>query len=59
MTAAVTYTASGVWTFHLHPEVWLLVAGLAALYVYAIRVIGPKVVPDGWRDSPISAAVTT
>jgi putative membrane protein len=30
-----------------HPEVWVLVGGLAALYVYAIRVIGPKAVPAG------------
>ena len=30
-----------------HPEVWVLVGGLAGLYVYAARVIGPKVVPAG------------
>lgn len=30
-----------------HPEVWLLVAGVVALGVYAARVIGPKVVPEG------------
>jgi putative membrane protein len=30
-----------------HPEVWLLIGGLTALYVYAIRVIGPKAVPAG------------
>ena len=29
-----------------HLEVWLLVAGLAASYAYAIRVIGPRVVKD-------------
>ena len=30
-----------------HPEVWVLVGGLVALYAYAGRVIGPKVVPVG------------
>ncbi len=30
-----------------HPEVWLLLAGLVALALYAVRVIGPKVVTDG------------
>jgi putative membrane protein len=30
-----------------HPEVWVLVAGLAVLYAYAGRTIGPKVVPAG------------
>src|SRR5688572_25718857 len=30
-----------------HPEVWVLVGGLAGLYVYAARIIGPKVVPAG------------
>lgn len=30
-----------------HPEVWLLVGGVVALYVWAGRVIGPKAVPAG------------
>jgi putative membrane protein len=30
-----------------HPEVWLLVGAVIGLYVYAARVIGPKVVPAG------------
>ncbi len=30
-----------------HPEVWVLVAGVVALAAYAVRVIGPKVVPAG------------
>ena len=30
-----------------HPEVWVLVGGLAGLYTYAERVIGPKAVPSG------------
>ena len=36
-----------------HPEVWLLVWGVVGLYIYAARVIGPKVVPAG------TPAVTT
>jgi putative membrane protein len=35
------------WRWVPHPEVWLLVGGLIALYVYAVRVIGPKAVPAG------------
>jgi putative membrane protein len=30
-----------------HPEVWVLVASVIALYVWAGRVIGPKAVPKG------------
>jgi putative membrane protein len=44
--------SSEVWSWHAHPEVWLLVASLAGLYVYAAKVIGPKVVPAGTR--PVS-----
>ncbi|MDJ0770304.1 MAG: cytochrome c oxidase assembly protein [Ilumatobacter sp.] len=33
--------------FQWHPEVWLLVAFLTSAYVYMVRVIGPKAVPDG------------
>src|SRR3954466_11522490 len=43
---------SEVWKWHPHPEVWLLVASLAALYIYAAKVIGPKVVPAGTK--PVS-----
>jgi putative membrane protein len=35
------------WAFVPHPEVWVLVVGVVGLYVYAGRVIGPKVVPAG------------
>ena len=35
------------WRWVPHPEVWVLVVGLVVLYVYAARVIGPKVVPAG------------
>ncbi|MEM9746757.1 MAG: cytochrome c oxidase assembly protein [Actinomycetota bacterium] len=30
-----------------HPEVWILVAFLTGAYVYMVRVIGPKAVPEG------------
>jgi len=35
------------WRWQPHPEVWVLVGGVAALAVYALRVVGPKVVPTG------------
>jgi putative membrane protein len=30
-----------------HPEVWLLLGSLLGLAVYAVKVLGPKVVPEG------------
>ena len=39
--------ATGVWRYQIHPEVWILVVGLIVLYVWAVRVVGPKVVPEG------------
>ena len=38
---------SDPWRFQLHLEVWVLVIAVVASYVYAIRVIGPRVVPEG------------
>jgi putative membrane protein len=38
------------WKFHAHPEVWVMVVSIVAMAVYAVKVIGPKVVRDG---SPI------
>ena len=35
------------WRWQPHPEVWLLIAGVVVLALYAVRVIGPKVVPAG------------
>jgi len=35
------------WRFQLHLEIWLLIAALVIGYVYAVRVIGPKVAPEG------------
>ncbi len=39
--------ATDAWRWVPHPEVWVLVGGLAGLYAYAGRTIGPKVVPAG------------
>ncbi len=35
------------WRFQAHPEVWGLILAIVALGGYAVRVIGPKVVPAG------------
>jgi putative membrane protein len=35
------------WRWQPHPEVWLLVGGVVVLAIYALRVVGPKVVPAG------------
>jgi len=35
------------WAFEAHPEVWLLIAGIVGLGVYATRSIGPLVVDEG------------
>ncbi len=42
--------AADVWRWQAHPEVWVLVVALIGLYAYAVRVIGPKVVPVGERS---------
>lgn len=39
--------AADYWAWVPHPEVWLLLGGLIGLYVYAVRVVGPKAVPAG------------
>ena len=39
--------AADFWRWQPHPEVWLLVAGVAGLYLYALRSLGPRVVPAG------------
>lgn len=46
MTAA-TVAAVSPWRFQAHPEVWLLVGGLAFLWLYAVRRIGPSAVRAG------------
>lgn len=35
------------WGYEIHPEVWLLIAAIVGLGVYAVRAIGPLVVPAG------------
>jgi putative membrane protein len=35
------------WRWQPHPEVWLLVGSTILLAIYALRVVGPKVVPAG------------
>ncbi len=39
--------ANGPWHYQFHPEVWVLLAVGIALSLYAVRVIGPMVVPEG------------
>lgn len=39
--------AADAWRWQPHPEVWLILAGVAFLGWYATRVIAPKVVPAG------------
>ena len=48
MLASFDITADP-WKFHPHYEVWGLVVGLVLAWVYAVRVIGPRVVPSGQR----------
>jgi putative membrane protein len=45
----VILSAAGVdfWRWQPHPEVWVLVGGVIGLAVFALRVVGPKVVPAG------------
>ncbi len=52
LAAASAAAAPDVWRWQPHPEVWVLLASLVGLYAYAVRVIGPKVVPAGQR--PVS-----
>ena len=35
------------WRFQSHLEVWVLIVALIASYVYAIRVLGPRIVDKG------------
>lgn len=39
--------AEDFWRWQPHPEVWVLVLGVTALYLYALRSLGPRVVPAG------------
>jgi putative membrane protein len=35
------------WRWQPHPEVWVFVGSVVVLAIYALRVVGPKVVPSG------------
>ena len=39
--------AADFWRWQPHPEVWLLLVGVIALYAYAARALGPRLVPAG------------
>lgn len=43
----VLFAAEDFFRWQPHPEVWVLVLGLIGLWWYALRAIGPKVVPAG------------
>lgn len=40
-------TNTNPWRFQFHPEVWLLIIGLVVAFVYTVRVLGPRVAPEG------------
>ena len=44
ITAAQLALSNNPWRFQRHPEVWLLVVGVVASYIYAVRVIGARVI---------------
>lgn len=47
------FAAEDFFRWQPHPEVWVLVLGVAGLYWYALRAIGPRVVPAG---TPVATA---
>lgn len=47
MHVTAQLTSEDFWRWQPHPEVWLLLLGLVGLYVYALRTLGPRVVPAG------------
>jgi putative membrane protein len=47
MTLLAAARGTDFWRWQPHPEVWLLVGGVVVLAIYALRVVGPKVVPAG------------
>jgi putative membrane protein len=46
---ALAATSPDAWRWQPHPEVWMLVASVVGLAFYAVRVLGPKVVPAGTK----------
>ena len=48
LIASIEPTLNGdPWRYQQHLEIWVLIIGLIIAFVYAIRVLGPKVVPNG------------
>ena len=47
MSLLAAARSTDFWRWQPHPEVWLLVGGVILLAIYALRVVGPKVVPAG------------
>ena len=47
------FAAEDFFRWQPHPEVWVLILGLAGLYVYALRTLGPRLVPAG---QPVATA---
>ncbi|MEA3018554.1 MAG: putative rane protein [Actinomycetota bacterium] len=46
MTVELATAAEHPFRFQPHPEIWLLIAGIAAMAIYAVRVIGPRATND-------------
>ncbi|HKA85627.1 MAG TPA: cytochrome c oxidase assembly protein [Acidimicrobiales bacterium] len=47
MTLLAAAGGTDFWRWQPHPEVWVLVGSVIVLAIYALRVVGPKVVPPG------------
>ncbi|HEX2049822.1 MAG TPA: cytochrome c oxidase assembly protein [Actinomycetota bacterium] len=47
MTVASAASAASPWTFHAHPDVWLVNGGLIVGYMLALAYLGPRRVPAG------------
>jgi putative membrane protein len=49
LSSSLASSLAGVdpWRFQAHVEVWLLMIAIISSYVYAIKVIGPRVVTNG------------
>ena len=45
--AAAEQVSQDPWRFQLHVEVWVLIAFLFGAYAYAVKVIGPRLAPEG------------
>ena len=50
MTLLAAAGGTDFWRWQPHPEVWVLVGSVVVLAIYALRVVGPKVVPS---DTPV------